>query len=83
MANFGHITNSAAAAPNTISDSKWSVRYFAPGRAPLMTSASSSKIASVSRMSLSVTVHSAPDINISFTNGSVNDTSGIRKTMML
>jgi hypothetical protein len=83
VANFGHITNSAAAAPNTISDSRWSVRYFAPGRAPLMTSASSSRMASVSSTSLSVTVHSAPDINVSFTNGSVNDTSGIRKTMML
>ena len=76
-------TNSAAAAPNTISDSRWSVRYFAPGRAPLMTSNSSSRMPSASSMSLSVTGHSAPDINVSLTTGSVKDTPGIRKTMML
>ena len=67
--NFGHSTNSAAAAPNTISESRWSVRYFAPGRAPLMTSASNNRMPSVSSTSLSVTVHSAPDINASFTSG--------------
>ena len=34
-------------------------------------------------MSLNVTGHSAPDINVSFTSGSEKDTPGIRKTMML
>ena len=61
--------NSAAAPPNTISDNRWSVRYFAPGRAPLMTSDSSSRMASASSMSLSVTGQSAPDSSGTFSSG--------------
>ena len=43
-------------------DSRWSVRNFAPGRAPLMISNSNSSMPSASSTSLSVTGHSAPDI---------------------
>ena len=34
LPNCGSNTNSAAAPPNTSSDSRWSVRYFAPGARP-------------------------------------------------
>ena len=53
--NCGSNTNSAPAPQNTSSESRWSVRYFAPGRAPLMTSHSNIRMPSVSRPSVSVT----------------------------
>ncbi len=48
-----------------------------------MTSNNSIRIASDSSISLSVSGHSAPDINVSFRTGSAKETPGIRKTMML
>src|SRR5437762_9232138 len=81
--NFGHSRNSAAAAPNTTNDSKWSVRNFAPGRAPLMTSHSNSSMPSASSTSLNVTGHSAPDSKVSLNSGSAKETLGIRKATML
>ena len=48
-----------------------------------MISNNSKKMPSARSMSESVTGHSAPDISVSFTTGSVSDTPGIRKTMML
>ena len=48
-----------------------------------MISASNNKIASARSISLTVSGHSAPAINVGFTSGSVKETPGIRKTMML
>ena len=48
-----------------------------------MISDSSNKTPRVSSISESVSGHSAPDISVSLTSGSVSDTPGIRKTTML
>ena len=59
------------------------MKYFEPGRAPLMTSNSNNRMPSAISTSLSVTGHAAPDINVRVNSGVTKETPGIRKTMML
>ena len=56
-ANCGSSRNSAAAAANTTNDSRWSVTYFAPGRADFTTSSNSRNRPNASSTSLNVIVH--------------------------
>ena len=81
--NFGHSTNSATEPANTMNESRWSVRYFEPGLAPLAISSSKSRMPSASRIVLSVIGHSAPDGSVKRTSGSVSDTLGISQATML